>query len=63
MSALIRYLTPLNHSAREIRGQGASLPDWYIRAVLGHPKSGELAQANAQQAALLLETDRETYDV
>lgn len=61
MSALIRYLTPLNHSAREIREEGPSLPDWYIRRICGNPKSGEHAQVNARQAAILVETDRETY--
>jgi hypothetical protein len=54
-------MRPLSHGAREIREEGASIPDWYIRHVLGHPKSGEHAQANARYAAILVETDRETY--
>jgi hypothetical protein len=52
-------LAPFTHSAREIRQEGASLPDWYIRAVCGNPPSGPAALAQARYSAHDLEQDRE----
>jgi hypothetical protein len=52
-------LAYLNHSAREIRHEGASLPDWYIRKVCGSPPTGPRAVAQAQYSAHALEQDRE----
>lgn len=47
------------HEPSEIRREGRSLPDWYIRAILGNPKSGDVAKANAAYTAQLLEAERE----
>jgi hypothetical protein len=52
-------LAPFTHSAREIRQEGASLPDWYVRLVCGNPPSGAAALAQASYSAHDLEQDRE----
>lgn len=52
-------LAPLNFRARELREEGASLPDWYIRLVCGNPRSGPEAVLQASYSAHDLEQDRE----
>ena len=60
MTALLRYLAPLNHSAREIREEGPSLdPDW-LKRVLNPPPPSEHAKRNAAQLAVLDEWERES---
>lgn len=45
--------------ARELRQDGASLPDWFIRLVCGNPPSGPTAVLQASYSATALEGDRE----
>lgn len=45
--------------AREIRQEGASLPDWYIRRLCGDPPSGPSAIRQASYSAKAVEDDRE----
>lgn len=52
-------MKPHQFSAREIREEGPSLPDEFIRRVLGNPKSGPKAVVQARSSAELLEADRE----
>lgn len=47
-----------HHHAQE---RHVSLPDWFIRTVLGHPKSGPIAVINAQASAADVEQDRADY--
>lgn len=49
----------LDLRALDMRLDGPSLSDEFIRQVLGHPKTGAVAIANAAQAAALLEADRD----
>jgi hypothetical protein len=48
-------LAPLKFRAREIREEGPSLPDWFIRRVCGDPPQGPKAIREARYAAQLLE--------
>lgn len=50
------------HESKDIRKGGRSLPDWYIRAVLGEPKAGEWEKQQASYSAQALEEDREASD-
>lgn len=47
-----------HHFAQE---EHVSLPDWFIRRVLGDPKRGPVAVVNAQTAAAGVEQDREDF--
>lgn len=59
MNAIDRYLMPVASDRRDYRREGASLPDWFIRRVLGYPPSGEFAIRQAAYSAQALEEDRE----
>lgn len=48
-------------SAHEIRQEGASLPDWYVRLVCGDPPSGPVAIRQASYSAQALEEEREAH--
>lgn len=54
-------LFPFNDpiTSHDFRGQERSLPDWYIREVLGQPKTGPEAVKQASYGAHDLEADRE----
>jgi hypothetical protein len=52
-------LAPLKFRAREIREEGPSLPDWFIRQVCGNPPAGDWAKRQAAYSAKALEDDRE----
>lgn len=54
MNAIVRYLDSYRHYEL---GE-ASLPDWYIRRVLGNPPADERAVIEAAYSAQLLEEDR-----
>ena len=47
--------------ARQLRQEGASLPDWYIRMVCGDPPAGPKAIAQASYSAHDLEQERENH--
>lgn len=54
MNAVVRYLD----SFRRYELGEASLPDWYIRRVLGEPPAGPKAVIDAAYSSQLLEEDR-----
>lgn len=54
MNAVLRYLD----TYRYYELGEASLPDWYIRRVLGEPPAGPKAVIDAAYSAQLLEEDR-----
>jgi len=51
-------MKPHQFSAAEIREEGPSLPDEFIRRVLGNPKTGPKAILQASYSAQALEQDR-----
>lgn len=51
-------MKPYQFSAHDIREEGPSLPDDFIRKVLNFPKVGVKAQHQARLGAIALEQDR-----
>lgn len=51
-------MKPHEFNSRDLREEGPSLPDDFIRKVLRFPQRGEHAKRNAAYSAQLLEADR-----
>jgi hypothetical protein len=54
-------MKPYEFSARQLRDEGPSLSDDFIRQVLGNPKTGPKAVLQASYSARALESDRDLY--